>query len=185
MTNVAGARQQPEHLVVGHIAKPHGTKGELFVMPLTDRPGDVFAPGRQLFLGDVDGRVSAEASIVGVESSRPFKRGLLVRLEEVAGREDADPIAGLYFLLPLDALPPREEGEFFYHELLGLQVVTVAGAAVGRVREVFDTEPHHLLEVEAADGKVRLIPFAERIVRQVDQDAGRLVIEPPEGLLDL
>lgn len=181
----AGARPAPEHLVVGHISKPHGTKGELFVMPLTDRPGDVFAAGRELFLGDEEGAVSADASIVVVESSRAFKRGLLVKLREVEGRDDADPLAGLYFLLPVDALPPREEGEFFYHELLGLHVVTVGGDEVGRVREVFDTEPHHLLEVEAPDGKVRLIPFAERIVREVDAGNRRLVIDPPEGLLDL
>lgn len=181
-----GARPiTPEHLVVGHISKAHGTKGELFVMPLTDRPDAVFTPGSELFLGDDEGAVSADASIVVVESARSFKRGWLLKLQELDDRAEAESLAGLYFLLPIDALPPLDEDEFFYHELLGLRVETVDGAVVGRVREVFDTEPHHLLEVEAPDGKARLIPFAERIVRDVDREAKRLVIDPPEGLLDL
>ena len=186
MTPDEGARRlAPEHLVVGHIAKPHGTKGELFVMPLTDRPDDVFAAGRELLLGDEDGAVTADTSVVVVETSRAFKRGVLLRLEDVPDREAAESLAGLYFLLPLDALPPADDDEYFYHELLGLQVETVAGVAVGRVREVFDTEPHHLLEVTSPDGKARLIPFARRIVREVDRQGQRLVIDPPEGLLDL
>jgi 16S rRNA processing protein RimM len=53
------------------------------------------------------------------------------------------------------------------------------------VREVFETEPHHLLEVLTTDGRARLVPFAGRIVRQVDRAGRRVVIDPPEGLLDL
>ena len=87
--------------------------------------------------------------------------------------------------LPAEAVPPLEEGEVFYHQLLGIGVETVAGEAVGRVREVYETEPHHLLEVEAPDGRLHLIPFAERIVTEVDIEGDRIVIDPPHGLLDL
>lgn len=185
MSPDAGERAEPEHLVVGHITKPHGTRGELFVNPLTDRPDDVFAPGRQLILGTDQGELDDEAGLVTVETARPFKRGLLLRLEEIATREDADDVAQRYLLLPVGALPPLDEGELFYHQLLGLRVETVRGETVGVVREVFETEPHHLLEVESADGRRRLVPFAERIIRSVDLGAGAMVIDPPEGLLDL
>nr|NIP82651.1 16S rRNA processing protein RimM [Gemmatimonadota bacterium]NIQ58566.1 16S rRNA processing protein RimM [Gemmatimonadota bacterium]NIU78888.1 16S rRNA processing protein RimM [Gammaproteobacteria bacterium]NIX47565.1 16S rRNA processing protein RimM [Gemmatimonadota bacterium]NIY11936.1 16S rRNA processing protein RimM [Gemmatimonadota bacterium] len=76
------------------------------------------------------------------------------------------------------------EGEYYYHQLLGLEVETVDGEVVGRVREVYETEPRHLLEVKGG-GRVRLIPFDRRIVRSVDPEARRLVIDPPEGLLEL
>jgi 16S rRNA processing protein RimM len=181
----AGERAAPGHLIVGHITKAHGTRGELFVLPLTDRPAEVFLAGRELLLGDADGELGEDAGIVVVEAARAFKRGLLVAFEGSASREDADALAGRYLLLPMEALPPLEEGEVFYHDLLGLEVETVAGEPVGVVREVFDTEPHHLLEVEGVDGRRRLIPFAQRIVRTVDPAARRLVIDPPEGLLDL
>jgi 16S rRNA processing protein RimM len=181
----AGERAVPEHLVVGHVTKAHGTRGELFVMPLTDRPGDVFASGRELLLGNEDGVVDADTDVVTVREARPFKRGLLLRLQQVESREDADAVARRYLLLPTDAVPPLEEGELFYHQLLGLEVETVQGRPVGRVREIYETEPHHLLEVEDGEGRRRLIPFAERIVRALDTETGRMVIDPPDGLLDL
>ena len=87
--------------------------------------------------------------------------------------------------MSITEVPPREEDEVFYHELLGMQVVTNEGVDVGVVREVYETEPAHLLEVEGAHKKLHLIPFADRIVKKVDQQARRLVIKPPPGLLDL
>ena len=129
--------------------------------------------------------LDADAPTIVVESVRPFKRGLLVKLEQFDSREDADELAQRYVLLPTEAVPPLDEGEVFYHDLLGMSVVTVAGEPVGRVREVFETDPHHLLEVKSEEGKLHLIPFAERIVREVDVAGRRLVIDPPEGLLEL
>jgi 16S rRNA processing protein RimM len=184
-TGGGGDWVEPEHLVVGHIAKAHGTRGELFVWPLTDRPDDVFAPGRELLLGDEGGALEVGVPTVTVEAVRPFKRGLLVKLAAVASREDADLLLRRYLLLPRSDLPPLEEDEVLYHELLGMHVVTVDGDVVGTVREVFETEPHHLLEVAADGGRTHLIPFAARIVRQVDRQQKRLVIDPPAGLLDL
>ena len=70
----------PEHLVVGHIAKPHGTRGELFVWPLTDRPDEIFEAGRTLWVGDADGALGDEPLEVTVHASRSFKRGRLLDL---------------------------------------------------------------------------------------------------------
>jgi 16S rRNA processing protein RimM len=181
----AGGRVEPEHLVVGHIAKAHGTRGELFVWPLTDRPDEVFAAGRELLLGDEGGALEEGAPSVFVESTRPFKRGLLVKLVGVDGREDVEELTRRYLLLPRSEVPPLDEDEVFYHELLGMTVVEADGAVVGTVQEVFETEPHHLLEVAGSGGKTHLIPFAARIVREVDRSGRRLVVEIPPGLLDL
>jgi 16S rRNA processing protein RimM len=179
------ARQEPAHLLVGHVTKPHGNRGEVLVMPLTDAPDAYFAEGRRLLLTDLAGAVAAGAEEVEVERARPFKKGLLVKL---AGFEDRDAIAALarrYLALPAGEIRPLEEGEVFYHQLLGLAVETVDGRAVGRVREVYEADPADLLEVEAEGGKRHLVPFTERIVRRVALAEGRLVIEPPAGLLEL
>ncbi len=175
----------PERLVVGHITKPHGTRGELHVWLLTDRPDEVFAPGRELLLGDEEGAADADAPVLTVEGAREFKRGLLLKLAGVDTRTEAEALARRYLLVPLAALGPRAEGEVFYHELLGAAVETVEGRPVGRVREVYELEPAHMLEVEDPDGKRRLIPFTERVVRAVDPATKRVVIDPPEGLLEL
>ncbi len=178
-------RFEPDHLVVGHITKAHGTRGEVFIWPLTDRPETTFAEGQSLLLGDTNGSIEAGATELVVERSRPFKRGRLVKFEGLGDRNAVEELSGRYLLRPIEALRELEEGEAFYHQLLGAEVVTKEGAEVGRVREVYETGPAHLLEVKSASGKVHLIPFAERIVKTVDVAAGRIVIDPPPGLLEL
>ena len=179
------ARQEPEHLLVGHVTKAHGTKGEVLVMPLTDEPNAYFDEGRRLLLADAEGTVPPDAGTVTVERARPFKKGLLVKLEGIHDRAAVDRLARSYLAVPAGEVRPLDEGEVFYHQLLGLAVETVDGEPVGTVREVFETEPAHLLEVDGVAGKRHLVPFTERIVRQVDVEAGRVVIEPPPGLLEL
>jgi len=175
---------EPEFLVVGHLAKPHGTKGEMLIRPLTDRPEEVFAEGLRVFVGDDRGGMGKAPQERVLELARPYKRGWRVKLAGVDDRTTAEELAGRYVLLPAEEIGEPEEGEFFYHQLLGLEVVTESGEVVGRVREVYDTEPRHLLEVKG-EGRVHLVPFDQSIVTAVDLDAGRLVIDPPEGLLEL
>lgn len=182
--SAAGGRAEPEFLVVGQVTKPHGTKGEVFVWPLTEDPQELFAEGEELILGDAEGGVDEASTMLRVESVREFKRGLLVKWEGYGDRTAVTPLGGRYLLVPTGRLAPLEEGEVYYHQLLGLEVVTVEGEVVGRVREVYETEPAHLLEVKGPE-KVHLIPFVKRIVQRVDLDAGRLVIKPPPGLLEI
>ena len=181
---MAGDSDRPDWLVVGQVSKPHGNKGEVMIWPLTDSPEAVFAEGRALVLGDTAGVPGEPPETVRVVAKRPYRRGWLGTLEGIEDRGAAERIAGRYLLIPIDEAPPREEGEIFYHELLGAEVVTTDGTEVGRVREVFETEPAHLLEVKGERG-LHLIPFTRQVVREVDADARRIVIDPPEGLLEL
>jgi len=167
------------------VVKPHGTKGELFVWPMTDQRDDVFGPGRELRLGDEDGGLEADSPVLSIERVRPFKRGLLVMFAGVADREAVEVMANRCLLAPRETLSEPDEGETYYHDLIGLGVETVEGEAVGRIVGVYETAPADLLEVEAEDGRRRLIPLSKQVVREVDVEAGRLVIEPPPGLLDL
>lgn len=178
------AAAEPAHLVVGHVSKPHGTKGEVLVLVLTDEPDRVFEPGRDVLVGDTEGGLASDADRLVIERTRPFKRGLLVKFEDHDDRNAVEPLAQRYLLVPTERLRPLEAGEVFYHQLLGSEVVTVDGEVVGRVREVYDTEPADLLDVKGAGGS-HLIPFVERVVKAVDVERRRIVIEPPPGLLEL
>jgi 16S rRNA processing protein RimM len=186
MTDAGARPTEPEHLVVGQISKAHGTKGEVVVWPLTDRPDAVFVEDAELLLGDAEGSLDARRDSLVIESVRPFKKAFLVKFTRFDDRADVEEYLGLYVLVPIADLAPLEEGEVFYHQLLGMRVETVDGETVGSVREVFDTDPTHLLEVRSEeDGKTRLIPFAAHIVKQVDIAGGRVVIDPPAGLLEI
>lgn len=178
-------RQDPSHFVVGHLNKPHGTKGELFAWPLTDRPESVYVPGRTLRLGDSEGTApDPDLPPLRVTAVRPFKKGFLVSFGGVGSRDDAERLRGRYVFIESDEVEPLAEGEVFYHQLIGMEVFTKAGERVGEIQEVYELRPAHMLEVRGANGEV-MIPFLSHVVVELDPEAGRMVIDPPEGLLDL
>lgn len=178
-------RSEPEYLVVGQLNKVHGTSGELYVWPLTDHPESAFAPGVILYLGDASGDQSGIAGdTLAVQAVRPFRKGYLVRFQEVTSRNQAEAVRGRYLFKPFAEVEALEEGQVFYHQLLGMEVVTAEGEKVGRVTEVYELEPADLLAVRGPRGIVH-IPLLKRIVRELDVEGGRLVIDPPEGLLEL
>jgi 16S rRNA processing protein RimM len=178
-------RRDPSHLVVGHLNKPHGTKGEFYVWPLTDHPERTFAPGVVLLLGEEDAdEPDPDLPPLRVAASRPFQRGVLVHFGGVEDRNQAEALRGRYLFQCIEDVAPLEEGEVFYHQLLDMEVVTRDGVEVGRVREVFELGPTDLLEVHGPRGIV-MVPYRPEIVVSVDVGDGRMVIDPPDGLLDL
>jgi 16S rRNA processing protein RimM len=179
------ARSEPSYLVVGHLNKAHGMKGELFVWPLTDHPESIFAPGVILHLGNEAGDAPdpTEPSLV-ISGARPFRRGFLLSLEGIETRAHAEALRGRYVLLPREEIADLGEGEVFYHQLLGMQVLTSCGVVVGTIEEVYELRPADLLEVKGPTG-THFIPFLASIVREVNTATGTMVIDPPEGLLEL
>jgi 16S rRNA processing protein RimM len=181
----------PEFLVVGHVSKAHGTKGEVYVWPLTNRGESTFTPGASFQVaapgsGRTPGgeRPDPLVAPLVIAESRDFRDGWLVRFQGVEDRNTAERIRDRYLLRPSGEVAPLDEGEVFYHQLLGSRVVTVSGEEVGEVTEVYDRPPVDLLEVRRGEGVV-LIPFTEAMVVEVDPQARLVRIDPPEGLLDL
>jgi 16S rRNA processing protein RimM len=176
----------PELIVVGHLSKPHGTKGELYVWPLTDRPETTFYPGASLLLSlpgsELPDETLPPAEIYAV---RPYRRGYLLFLEGIRDRNASELLRDRYLLRPFADTEPLDEGEIFYHQLLGMTIVTSGGEEIGKVREVYGLRPAELLDVQRPDGNSLLIPFIREFVVGWDTEERRMVIEPPEGLLEL
>lgn len=171
-----------ETLAVGRVVRPHGIRGELVVEVLTDSPELRFAPGSVL---GVQRRGVVRAQNLTVTAARQHAGRLLVRAEGVEGRDAAEELRGVLLTVRSDVLEPIDDpDEFHDHELTGLRVELVSGDEVGEVREVLHTPAGELLAVRTADGREVLVPFVAEIVPEVDLAAGRLVVDPPEGLLD-
>jgi 16S rRNA processing protein RimM len=171
-------------LVVGRVGRPHGIRGEVTVQVRTDDPGRRFAAGVRG--GGAPPPPPPDRGPLTVLSSRWHSGRLLVSFAGSADRSQAESLTGT--LLVVDSAEvgsPEDPDEFNDHDLIGLQVLTTAGDLVGTVRDVL----HHgqdLLVVQQAAGPAdeALVPFVTPIVPEVDIAAGRLIIDPPPGLLD-
>lgn len=167
-------------VVVGRVAKAHGIRGELVVDVRTDAPDERFADEAELTLR----RKHGPSAALTVRSSRWHGNRLLVRFDQVGTREDADALRGCLLVVDTAELPPAEDPEEFYdHELIGLRAEHVDGASVGPVRDVVHGPSGELLVLDV-DGHEVLVPFVRAIVPTVDVEGGRLVLDPPEGLLE-
>ena len=195
-------------LIVGRIGKPHGIHGEVTVEVRTDEPEARFAPGMVLrttpgampqaesearVLRTEPGavappepgayRVPAELT---VESVRWHQGRLLVVFDGVPDRNVAEALRGT--LLGVDSAgiaPPEDPEEFHDHQLVGLAVVTPAGERLGEVARIDHAPASDLLVLRRPEGRTALIPFVKAIVPEVDLAGGRVVVDPPGGLLDL
>lgn len=180
-----GEHDDPRHLAVGYLAKAHGTKGELFVQPLTDHPEGTYAPGVVVLLGHVEGNApDPDLPPLRIQSVRPFRDGYLVTFHGVDDRNQAELLCRTYAYRETSELEPLADGELFQHQLIGMEVFTVEGVRVGAVTHVHELRPADLLEVRGEE-KEYMIPFLDRIVTEVDPEEGRMVIDPPDGLLEL
>ncbi|CAN3128295.1 ribosome maturation factor RimM [Mycobacterium sp. smrl_JER01] len=170
-------------LVVGRVVKAHGVTGEVAVEIRTDDPEGRFVPGA--VLRGRPSRGGAERGYV-VESVRAHGDRVLLRLQGVGDRDAADALRGTLFLVDSTDLPPiADPDEFYDHQLEGMAVTTDTGDAVGTVTEVLHTAAGELLAVRAPEGAEVLVPFVSAIVVSVSLADNVIVIDPPEGLLEL
>ena len=168
-------------VVVGRVAKAHGITGELAVDVRTDSPEMRFALGSALVAKLRDGTTRT----LTVAAARNHSGRLLVRFDEVLTRDVAESLRGTLLLGSTDDLPPIDDPDEFYdHELEGLVVEMPDGSKVGTVKEIAHGAGGELLVVNREGGGELLVPFVRQIVPTVDVKAGRVVIDPPEGLLD-
>ena len=166
-------------VVVGRIGRPHGVRGEVTVEVRTDDPDLRFVPGAVL---RTDPPERGPITIAGVH----WHSGtLLLRLEGVDSREAAEAVRNTELVVPVAELPEIEDPDSYYdHQLVGLTARLPDDAVLGEVTAILH-EAQDLLVVRRVEGGEVLIPFVSAIVPTVDLAGGFVVVDPPEGLLDL
>jgi 16S rRNA processing protein RimM len=166
-------------IVVGHIVRPHGLRGDVVIEPETDFPEERFEAGRAVYARHA-GRVAA----LVVREARPHRGRLLVAFEGIESVEQAEAIGRGEVRIPPADVRPLPPGRFYHHELAGCDVVLRSGERLGRVAGVEGTGDACRLVVRGVRGEL-LVPLAEPICVTIDPAARRIVVVPPEGLLDL
>jgi 16S rRNA processing protein RimM len=165
-------------VVVARIGKAHGLRGEVTVQVLTASPGDRFVPGASFMTEP------ATAGPLVLRSARDHNGVLLLGFEHTEDRTGAEALRGIRLLG--DVLEDDgDEDSWYERDLVGLKAVTVSGQEVGEVTALESRPTQDLLVLRLSDGREALVPFVAEIVPEVDLEGGRIVLDPPAGLLDL
>lgn len=162
--------------MVARIGRPHGLRGEVTVQSHTDQPAERFVAGAEFVTEPPLGRLT-------IRSARLQGKAWVLGFVQVIDREGAEAIRGTRLLAAPDA--PGEDDGFYEEDLVGLQVVLPDGSLVGTVTALHQRPAQDLIEIELVAGTAAYVPFVEEIVPEVDLEAGRMVIDPPPGLLEL
>lgn len=163
-------------LLVGRVARAHGLRGQVIVNPDTDFPEDRFRVGQILLVGPADRVEGREILEVRFHLGRP-----IVALAGIHTMDGAEALAGAELWLPSAVLAPLPEGTFYRHDLIGCEVRDTRDRLVGSVTAVEGTLERSCIVVDGGP----MIPLVAGICIRVDPAARRIVVDPPEGLLEL
>jgi len=164
-----------DKICVGAISGAYGVQGEVRVKSFCAQPDDLetYSP-----LTTADGKRSFALALI-----RPMKNGFVARIADVATKEQADALKGTQLFAQRAQLPVLPDDEYYYSDLVGLEVFDTGGTSLGRVKSVQNHGASDLLEVHQPGGTVTvLLPFTQAAVPTVDLGSGRIVADPPDGL---
>ncbi len=164
-----------EMVCVGAIAGAYGVNGDVRLKSFTAEADAIadYAP-----LSTEDGKTEFTVTLIGAT-----KNGIVARLSGVATKEQADALKGEKLYAARDKLPSLPEDEYYYADLVGVEVRDTGGTVLGRVQSVQNHGATDLLEIAGPDLETTvLLPFTVASVPTVDLEAGRIIADPPEGL---
>ena len=160
-------------IAVARITTPHGVRGEVKLQPLTDFPHR-FAETESLLLADGTRMV--------LESARLQRDTVLAKFKGMDTPEAWIPYRRQELFITEDALIPLPDGQYYIHQIIGLEVVDESGAVQGTVGDVLQTGSTDVYVVKTSDGKEILLPAIDTVVKRIDVPAGRMVVVLPEYL---
>lgn len=165
-------------LNVGKIVNTHGIRGEVRVISRTDFPEERYKIGNTLYVD-----MGPEQTPVTIEAHRKHKQFDLLTFEGLDNINDVERFKGQLLKVPKEQSVSLEEGEFFYHDIIGCSVFTVDGEELGKVKEILSPGANDVWVVKRKGfGSDILIPYIPSVVKTVDIDAQKISIEPLEGL---
>jgi 16S rRNA processing protein RimM len=168
---------EPRFLAIGQVVGAHGIRGELKVAILTEDPAR-FGLLKRVYLG----REGEEPRPRRLERYRLHQGRALLKLEGLDDRDAAANLLGYLLQIPLAEALPLAEGEYYEHQIVGLAVWTSSGEHLGEVIEILYTGANDVYVVQGPQKQI-LIPAIEEVIREVDLEGGRLVVQLLEGLL--
>jgi 16S rRNA processing protein RimM len=171
-----------ELIAVGKIVNTHGVKGYVKVFPLTDNL-ERFCRLSKVLL--VLGEYRREEAIDQVRLDS-HKNNVYLLFKGITDKSLADPLKNSLIMIPKSQLVPLPENTYYHFQLIGLQVYLQEGAYLGKIKQILETGANDVYLVENEPGdKPILIPALKSIVKEIDLEQGKMIVDPPPGLLDI
>jgi 16S rRNA processing protein RimM len=166
-------------ILLGKVLRPHGLGGLLRIASYAESPDSFLASGR-VFMKDRRGVLRQEE----VLSVQPHKGAFLMKLKGVETIEQAEELRSASIFVDRISIGQKEEGEFFWDEIIGLEVYLKTGAYVGEIKNIVSTGSNDIYVIRNGESEV-LVPAIHDVVDTIDVQGGKMVITNMEGLLDL
>ena len=160
-------------IVVGRVKAAWGLKGDVKIDLLSDVP-DRFEPGNMVHVNNKPTRV---------QRSRLVRGGMLLKLDIVNGRNQAELLLGKEITISPEQVSPPPEGSYYHFQVLGLDVFSQEGEKLGKVHEIVETGANDVYVVSLEGRRDILIPALENVILDVDLERGSMVVRLPEGLV--
>ncbi|WP_374721901.1 ribosome maturation factor RimM [Peribacillus tepidiphilus] len=165
---------------VGKIVNTHGIKGEVRVISKTDFADERYKPGNKLFLFRKNDTEPLELTVA---SHRQHKNFDLLTFEGYTNVNQVEPFKEGILKIPESFLTELDEGEYYFHEIIGCSVFTTEGEEIGAIREILTPGANDVWVVKGKNGKEILIPYIDDVVKEIDVENKKILIHPMEGLL--
>jgi 16S rRNA processing protein RimM len=166
---------EPEYLVVGFLRRPHGVKGEILMDIHTDFP-ERLKTGMTVFVGD-------SYQPVVIASRRNHANGMLIRFRGVKSPEDAGRYRNTWVYVPVADRPELPEGEYYHHQLIGLNVITDDERALGAITDIIETGANDVYVVQDADGNELLLPAIPSVILDIRLADRQMHVHLLDGLI--
>lgn len=178
LSNSAGSGSpstgEPVYLAVGHLRRPHGVHGEMVMEVHTDFPERIKS-GMKVFVGE-----SHDALVIG--GARFHNEGLIIKFQGVETPEGVGRYRNLWVYVASADRPPLPEGQYYFHELIGLQVVDDKDESIGELTEIVETGANNVYVVTRADGSEILLPAIPSVILDVEMGRRLMRVHLLEGL---
>ena len=165
---------EPEFICIGKIHRSHGIRGDVILDPMTDFPERI-RRGKIVYAGEEH----TPLTVARVRQKAPY---LLVGFKELEDEIAASEYRNRYVYVKASDLPKLPEGEYYFHELIGLDAVTPDGSYAGVLEDILETGANDVYVVRREDGTEELVPDIPQCIKKIDIPAHRIIIDFPEWL---
>ncbi len=167
---------EPVYLAVGLLRRPHGVRGDILFSITTDFP-ERLRPGTVVYIGD-------DKQVLKITRRRPHNDGIIFGFEGVSTPERAAKYTGKMVFVPAEGRPPLPEGEYYHHQIIGLEVFDETDQRLGLVSEILETGANDVYVVKNSAGREILLPALEKVVLKIDLERQMMKVHLLPGLVE-